>query len=210
VGAVRSGDRDDVLRAYDDGIASIERISVSMGDYSHPTPCEGWDGADLTGHLLAIARYYHRLLDAACVKHPLHDLPRGARLQAMNAADVAALPDKSGPQRIGEFIGLARQYRARLAGTDWNLVLGYWDGVGAWTIGEHTGLAVIEWHVHAWDLAWSCGLDHRPSAPDIVAAGLRPLEAPISTDGDQWINTLRATGRRPNDHVHPPLRRGTP
>lgn len=59
------------------------------------------------------------------------DLPRGQRLRAMNAADLAALPDQSGPKRIIELAVTARRYRERLADVEWTLVLGVWDGIGA-------------------------------------------------------------------------------
>ena len=117
------------------------------------------------GHLLAIARYYG-LLDAAATGRHRSGLPRGSDLEAMNARDLAALPEGSGPDRIAEFLVLARDYGHRLAGADWRRTLGEWDGIGPLTLAEHTGLAIGEWHIHAWDLARSAGQDHRPADPD--------------------------------------------
>ena len=114
----------------------------------------------------------------------------------MNAADLAALPDQSGPKRIIEFAVTARRYRERLADVEWTLVLGVWDGIGALQIGQHTGLAVGEWHVHAWDLAQANREEHRPADPEIVAAGRRVLPAPLRP-GDPWTATMRWTGREP-------------
>lgn len=37
-----------------------------------------------------------------------------------------------------------------------------WDGVGALNVGQHTGLAVGEWHIHAWDLLEVAVYGHDP------------------------------------------------
>jgi len=196
---VGAADHKTVLAAYDDGVASIDALSRVIEDWSRPTPCDQWNAADMVGHLLAIARYYHRLLDAADSGAPLRGLPRGDRLRDMNAADLSELPETSGKGRAEAFVASARRYRARLAESDWDAVLGEWDGVGERTIAGHTGLAVVEWHVHAWDLARSAGRDHRPADPATVAAGYRLPDEPVGCEGDPWTNILLAACRKPGE-----------
>jgi len=75
-------------------------------------------------------------------------------------------------------------------------VLGEWDGLGELTVGEHTAVAVGEWHIHAWDLARSAGVDHRPADPITVAAGRAVLPEPLPA-GDPWLATLTWSGRSP-------------
>lgn len=189
-------DRERVLSAYDDGVNAVQAAASAVSGWRSPTSCRDWDAAALAGHLLAIARYYHRLLDAAVQGRPLADLPLGRRLQDMNALDLAALPQQGGPKRVAEFVKTAQQYRERLAGVDWELVLGVWDAVGALKVGQHTGLAVGEWHVHAWDLAQVSGQEHRPNDAEVVAAGRLVLAEPLPA-GDPWTATLRWAGREP-------------
>lgn len=186
--------RDEVLAAYDDGVAGVQTSIAAISDWSSPTPCAAWTALDIAGHLLAITRYYHRLLDAALVDQPLANLPRGPRLQAMNDADLAALSPDSGPNRITQFVSAAQRYRLRLTDADWELVLGSWEGLGPLTLGQHTGLAVVEWHVHAWDLGRAGGHEHHPSSCHVLATGARALPDPLP-EGDPWIATLRWTGR---------------
>lgn len=119
----------------------------------------------------------------------------------MNARDLAALPDVGrvetagpqvvGPERIGRFLELARRHTERLVNADWTAVLDWWDGPGVLTVGQHTGLAAGEWHVHAWDLARSAAAVHRPTDSGAVAAARR---------------AVRATGRRRPLAGRPPLR----
>lgn len=189
--------RDQVLEAYADGVDGVRRSAETITDWSLPTPCSGWNARDLAGHLLAIVRYYHRLLDAALLAHPLVDLPRGRGLARMNAADLAALPPEDGPRRTSRFLAEARHYRLRLVEVDWDIRIGSWEDLGPLTVAQHTGLAVIEWHVHAWDLATASGHEHRPSAPEIVAGAARTLPESMPT-GDPWTATLRWAGRGPN------------
>lgn len=188
--------RNDVLAAFADGLHAVARAAAGVLDWSASTPCVRWRAVDLAGHLLAIAGYYSRLLDAAAAGRPSTGLPRGIDLQNMNDRDLAALPDASGPERIATFLSLARDYGHRLEAADWQQVLGQWNGLGPLTLAEHTGLAVIEWHLHAWDLARSAGHDHRPADPATVAAGRAVLPEPLPA-GDPWLATLTWAGRVP-------------
>lgn len=116
----------------------------------------------------------------------------------MNARDLAELAPGRGPDRIAAFLPLARRYAERAAEAEWDSVIGDWDGLGPLTVAQHTGLAVGEWHIHAWDLAQAAGADHRPSDPAIVAAGRSILlAAPVQQEADPWLAALIGAGRRP-------------
>jgi uncharacterized protein (TIGR03083 family) len=186
--------RDAVLAAYADGVAAVVRLASGIRDWAAPTPCAGWDARDLAGHVLCVADYYNRLLDAALAGNPRRDLPRGDALTRMNAADLAALPDSGGPGRVAAFQRSAGRHRDRLHAVDWDLVLGSWQDLGPLTVGAHAGLAVGEWHLHAWDFARAAGGDHEPADPATVAAGRSVLPGAFP-GGPPWAATLRSAGR---------------
>jgi len=187
-------DRARVLRSYYEGVDAIVAAAAEIRDWSAPTPCGDWTADDLAGHVLAIARYYNGILDAAESGDPRRDLPRGKGLEAMNVRDLAALPATGGPERTAEFARSARSYGDRLAQVDWLMVLGYWVDLGPLTVAEHTGLAVGEWHIHAWDLWQSIGRDHRPTDPEVGAAARAALP-PAFPEGEPWDATLGWSGR---------------
>jgi uncharacterized protein (TIGR03083 family) len=191
--------RSDVLASFDDGVAAIADASRHIRDWSSPTPCPDWSATDLAGHLLSIVRYYHRLLDAAGEGNPINGLPRGPDLAAMNASDLEQLEESAGAERVSEFNDLANSYGTRLAelgDIGWDRTLGIWDVLGPLTVGQHTGVAIGEWHVHVWDMARSLGRDHRPNDAFVVAQGNRVLRD-IPADGDPWLGVLTAYGRDP-------------
>jgi len=190
--------RENVLAAYANGLQAVETVAARVIDWSAPTPCRQWQAIDLAGHLLTVARYYHDLLDAAEAARPRTRLPIGAELASMNARELTALPPGPGPERIAIFLRLARHYGHRLAEADWHLTLGDWDGLGTMSVARHTGLAIGEWHIHAWDLARSAGRDHRPDDAVTVAAA-RSVLPESSPEGDPWLTTLIGSGRSPND-----------
>jgi len=185
-----------VLDSYREAVTTIEALSSQIDDWAMITPCAPWRAEDLAGHLVAIIAYYHRLLDAATASDPLVDLPRGADLAAMNAADLASLAERSGPERVARYVTRARSHVARLEMVDHSLVLGVWSGLGPMTIAQHSAVAIGEWHVHAWDLARAARTDHRPSDPDLVAAGQAVLGRPVGA-GASWEAVLAAYGRDP-------------
>jgi len=89
-------DRNRILAAYDDGVAGVQASAAAVRDWGAPTLCAAWDVTELAGHLLTIAHYYQRIIDAAVLARPLVDFPRGRRLREMNAVDLAALTAGSG------------------------------------------------------------------------------------------------------------------
>lgn len=189
-----------VLASYAEGVAAIEQAAAATTDWSGPTPCSEWDAHDIAGHLVAVARYYHDLLDYAEMGKARTDLPRGTALARMNTQHLAARPEADGPMRIDEFALGARSYLDRVKASDWNLLLGQWDGAGPLTVGQHAGVAAAEWHVHAWDLARAAGRDYRPSDVLTVAAAQRVLPETIP-EGEPWEAILVWSGR---DHLWSP------
>lgn len=189
--------RNRIVASYGEAIRAFEDLDPLLVQWDATTPCPEWNLLDLSGHLLSIARYWHRLLDATGTGTHLVGLPRGTDLAAMNAADLRDLAGLSGPERLGCFIGAARDHLRRIEGhEDWDLVLGEWTGLGPLSIGQHSGVAIGEWHVHAWDMARSVGREHRPSDAATVAEGNRAIRD-VAADGDPWLAVLAAYGRDP-------------
>jgi Mycothiol maleylpyruvate isomerase N-terminal domain len=190
--------RFDVLSSYDDGVAAIAQHSSHVVDWSARTPCAEWTANDLAGHLLSIVRYYHRLLDASLAGTPITGLPRGRDLADMNSADLGRLDDSTGTERISLFVSSAGAYGTRLAeigDPGWWLTLGIWEGLGPLTVGQHAGIAIGEWHVHAWDLARVSGRDHHPADAPVVAQGQKVVGRVIEVQGDPWDLVLTGYGR---------------
>jgi len=183
-----------VMASYGDGLRAVERAAAGITDWDAATPCTEWRAVDLAGHLLAVIEYYHGLLDAATAGRYRTGLPVGDDLRAMNERDLAALPDNSGPERVTAFLAMAGAYARRLTEASWEESLGEWEAMGTLTVGEHTGLVIGEWHLHAWDLARCGGQDHRPADPETVAPGRAVLGAPMPS-GDPWVATLTSSGR---------------
>ena len=74
-------------------------------------------------------------------------------------------------------------------------MLGIWQTYGPLTVGEHTGIALAEWHLHAWDFARAIGEDHTPADPETVAAARFALTP--APEGPPWTAVLRWSGRIP-------------
>jgi Mycothiol maleylpyruvate isomerase N-terminal domain len=184
-----------VLASHDDGVRAIERIAA-VAEWDAITPCGTWQARDLVGHLLAIVRYYHRLLDAASAGNPRAGLPRGSNLATMNAQHLAALAEVDGDERAHEFVVEADAYVARLRAASWTMILGLWSDIGRLTVEQHAGLVLGEWHVHAWDLARSVGADHHPDDALIVAKG-QEIVSHRPHRGDPWTEVLQGYGRDP-------------
>jgi hypothetical protein len=91
------------------------------------------------------------------------------KLARQNAAELAALPDASGPEHIAAFASSARSYAQRLPPI-WGLPHHHYRDTLV-TVGGMAGAACAEWHLHAWDLARAQGKDYRPANPDILLSG---------------------------------------
>jgi hypothetical protein len=161
-------------------VTVICEISAQFGDagWIAPSPCPEWRVIDLAGHLRCVADDFHEYLDDAPASRLARLMARGAhpdtlarKLARQNAAELAALPDASGPEHIDAFASSARSYAQRLLPI-WDLPHHQYRDVLV-TVGGMAGAACAEWHLHAWDLARAQGKDYRPADPDMLLRGWR-------------------------------------
>ena len=218
------------LAAFHDGVTVICQLSSQFSDagWLGPSPCPEWRVSDLAGHLRCVADDYHEYLDDAPASRLARLMSTGAhpdtlarKLARQNAAELAALPDASGPEHIDAFAASARSYAQRLLPI-WDLPHHQYREVLV-TVGGMAGGACAEWHLHAWDLARALGKDYRPADPEILLSGwiegMPHLRAGASRDHaagaaamargrggrlagpalreDPWHAMLRASGRIP-------------
>jgi hypothetical protein len=168
------------LAAFHDGVTVICQISAQFTDsgWAGPSPCPEWRVADLAGHLRCVADDYHEYLDDAPASRLARLMATGVggdslarKLARQNAAELAALPEASGPEHIEAFASSARAYAQRLPAI-WDLPHHQYRDVLV-TVGGMAGAACAEWHLHAWDLAQAQGKIYRPADPDILLSGWR-------------------------------------
>lgn len=166
------------LAAFHDGVTIICEISAQFGDagWLVPSPCPEWRVIDLAGHLRCVADDFHEYLDDAPASRLARLMARGVhpdtlarKLARQNAAELAALPDASGPEHIEAFASSARAYAQRLLPI-WDLPHHQYQDMQV-TVGGMAGAACAEWHLHAWDLARAQGKDYRPADPDMLLRG---------------------------------------
>jgi hypothetical protein len=131
---------------------------------------------DLIGHLRCVVDDYHEYLDDAPASRLARLMATGAgadslarKLARQNAAELAALPEASGPEHIDAFASSARSYAQRLPPI-WDLPHHQYRDVLV-TVGGMAGAACAEWHLHAWDLARALGQVYRPANPDLLLSG---------------------------------------
>jgi uncharacterized protein (TIGR03083 family) len=206
-----------VLVAYDAGVAAICQLTAQFDEASWgaQTPLPEWRAFELAGHLRCVADDLHEYLDEAPVSRYARLMATGAhpdtlgrKIARQNAAELAALADAPPAEHIAVFEVSARRYAARL-GAVWDLPHHqYRDTVV--TVGGMAGAACAEWHLHAWDLARTLGVDYRPADPGAVLAGWRAgmphLPLPHGSPGakavrhlDAWHAVLAASGRIPRN-----------
>ncbi len=194
----------DAPAAYQQGIRAIVEIAAGFtaASWNAPTPCQDWRAADLAGHLRCIADDYHEYLDDAPVSRLARLMETGARadtiarkLARQNAAELAALPDVPPQVHIQAFAESAARYTARLGRL---LPLPHHSYQGrVITVAGMGGMACVEWHVHAWDLARALGEYYRPADPEAVLAGWMAglPQLRVVPDDDPWRSVLRSAGR---------------
>ncbi len=196
----------DVLTVYDEGVRAITRVAdwYTEDSWAAPTPCSEWRAADLAGHLRCVADDYNEYLDDAPASRLARLLATGAhhetisrKLARQNAAELAALPDVHPSAHIAAFAESAGRYQARVGPL---LMLPHHSYRGrVITVAGMVAAAVVEWHVHAWDLAQTIGQDYQPANAEAVRAcwldGMPQHEVPLS--GDPWHAVLAAAGRVP-------------
>ena len=192
--------------AYYDGVRAILQIAerFTKANWNAPTTCPEWRAADLAGHLRCVIDDYHEYLDDAPVSRLSRLMATGAQPQSIarklarqNAAEIATLPDMPPEEHIAAFARSATRYAARLGPL---LRLPHHSYRGrVITVAGMAGLASVEWHLHAWDLASAIGISYRPIDPEAVLvawlSGI-PLLLP-HYEPDPWLAVLRASGRLP-------------
>ncbi|HZC41575.1 MAG TPA: maleylpyruvate isomerase N-terminal domain-containing protein [Streptosporangiaceae bacterium] len=183
------------LAAYHAGVTVICELAVRFteDEWSAVTPCPEWRAADLAGHLRCMADDFHEYLDDAPDSRMARLMATGAhpdslarKMARQNAAELAALPDGTGPEHVRAFAASARAYAQRIPPV-WDLPHHRYRDTLV-TAGGMLGAVCAEWHLHAWDLARSLGKDYCPADPDTLAAGWRaglpqlPLDLPEDLD----------------------------
>ncbi|WP_018656234.1 maleylpyruvate isomerase N-terminal domain-containing protein [Actinomadura flavalba] len=208
-------DRSRVLASYTDGVRAIRALAGRAGDWETPTPCGDWLLIDLAGHLRCVAENYLEYLQDAPDSRLAKLFARDAvaavliRQQArQNAAELAVLPAEPGPDRVTAFTVSAGAY-ADLVPDQWDRTHLIYRGT-KYSVGDHTGAACVEFHLHAWDMARALGTDHRPADPALLVSawhwGVPHLRLrPLATT-DPWEAVLRSSGRDPSWHPPRPHR----
>jgi uncharacterized protein (TIGR03083 family) len=192
--------------AYYDGIRAIVQIAgqFTRAAWNAPTTCPEWRAADLAGHLRCVVDDYHEYLDDAPVSRLSRLMATGApqqsisrKLARQNAAELATLPDVPAEDHISEFARSATRYAARIGPL---LKLPHHSYRGrVITVEGMAGLACVEWHLHAWDLASALGVSYRPADPGaVLTAWLTGIPQLLpGYERDPWLAVLRASGRLP-------------
>jgi uncharacterized protein (TIGR03083 family) len=203
-------DSSDMSRSLAAPSAYLQAISAIVGfaarftsaTWNAPTPCPEWRAADLAGHLRCVVDDFHEYLDDAPASRLARLMATGARadtierkLARQNAAELAALPEVPPQAHITAFAESAARYTARLGPL---LPLPHHSYRGrVITVAGMGGMACVEWHVHAWDLARVLGDVYRPADPEAVLAGwLAGIpHVAVVPDDDPWLSVLKSSGR---------------
>ncbi len=192
--------------AYYDGIRAIVQIAgqFSRASWNAPTSCPEWRAADLAGHLRCVVDDYHEYLDDAPVSRLSRLMATGAQPQSIarklarqNAAELATLPDVPPEEHITAFARSATRYAARIGPL---LGLPHHSYRGqVISVAGMAGVACVEWHLHAWDLASALGISYRPADPDaVLLAWLTGMPSLVPAfQHDPWLAVLGASGRLP-------------
>lgn len=184
----------DMLTAYDRALDDITVLASGSGDLTVPTPCAGWDLADLFGHMVG-----QNLGFAAAVADG--DAPVAAYESVPVGADDVARTWQDSATRVRDAFGAADpEVTVHLA------EFGFRP-----TVAVALGMQLLDAAVHAWDVATALGQTYRPAeatvsfvldlARQIAASpgGTPVFAAPLAEGGmDPWGDALRLLGRDPN------------
>ena len=184
----------DMLTAYDLALDDITVLASGSGDLTVPTPCAGWDLADLFGHMVG-----QNLGFAAAVADG--DAPVAAYESVPVGADDVARTWQDSATRVRDAFGAADpEVTVHLA------EFGFRP-----TVAVALGMQLLDAAVHAWDVATALGQTYRPAeatvsfvldlARQIAASpgGTPVFAAPLAEGGmDPWGDALRLLGRDPD------------
>jgi hypothetical protein len=188
-------------------IASFGQAASDQQTWDRPA-CGHWSMADVVRHEVDVIGWYHGWLDRSLAGDPTPAFD-AEDLDDRTEAGVRALATVAPEQATATYVTEAERYLERIP-PHWDLPFGYPRGTV--TVGLHAGLAAVEWHLHAWDLAGALGVEHRPSDPGtlLVAAtaclaaapgGVRHRAeramAPLAARSRPWDRIITASGRRP-------------
>ncbi|SDJ79795.1 TIGR03086 family protein [Nocardioides sp. YR527] len=188
---------EDLLAEHRHALDDTTALAASAGDLTVPTPCAGWDLADLFGHMVG-----QNLGFTAAVADG--DAPVAAYSSVPVTVDDVA-------QRWQESAGRVRDaFGAADPGATMHLAeFGFRP-----TVTVALGMQLLDAAVHAWDVATALGRDYRPSEATIgfvldmarqIAArpgGTPVFAAPLVERGeDPWGDALRLLGRDPGQQV---------
>ncbi len=191
--------RDATMAAIEAGIVAVETAAAGS-DPGHPTACPAWTVHDLVRHLEAIAGAYVLWVGAA-IGGRVGALRTPDALRAYNDRMLQRLPQLPTEQHLERFRALADDHR-RLVGAGWEQPMLRTPGDTVLRVGDHGGVAALEWHLHAWDLGGPSGGAHRPSAHVLESlcatwddALVDVTDTMRDTSEEPWQSLLTATGR---------------
>jgi uncharacterized protein (TIGR03086 family) len=141
-------------RVVEDTVGLVKRAGLL--DLDRPTPCAGWNLADLIEHMTA--QHYGWI--AAAVGH-------GADLSAWQPGPPVADP-------IGEYAEASRRVLGAFGADgvlDREFALAEISPVLRFPAAQAISFHLIDYLVHGWDVARSLGADYRPE-PGLLAAAL--------------------------------------
>jgi uncharacterized protein (TIGR03086 family) len=186
----------ELFALYDHALAEAGELveRAARGDLGVPTPCAGWDLADLLSHMIGQNRGF-----AAAV------VTGGAE------AEAYAGPDVTPASVVGEWNASAEALRAAFGPADESSTVHLVELDIRVPLAQALGMQLLDTAVHAWDVATALGDSYRPD--DAVTGlvldyarqiGSRPggapgvfAEARPETGTDQWSDALRLLGRDP-------------
>jgi uncharacterized protein (TIGR03086 family) len=187
----------ETLAAYDHSLADITVLASEAGDLTVPTPCAGWDLADLFGHMVgqnlgfaaAVADGDAPVAAYESVPVATDDVTRRWQESAARVRDAFSAADPEATVHLAEF-----GFRP--------------------TVAVALGMQLLDAAVHAWDVATALGKTYRPAETTVsfvldmarqIAAtpgGTPVFAAPLAEGGmDPWGDALRLLGRDPNQAV---------
>ena len=193
----------EVAANYLSGVEAIETVTAGLSEAAWGQPaCGSWDATQTARHLVGVIGWYHEWLARARdgdFSPPFSE----SEFDVRNEEALSALNHLSGPHAVSTFVASARSYLDDASG-DWSLPFGYPGG--SVTVGQHLGIAAVEWHLHAWDL----NTEHRPTNAESLFIGAGACVAaakgglagrglsiavPLAAKREPWKRLVKESGR---------------